>query len=47
VPQTKEPISAASGQKFTILWEHVGEILLFNNFFPIVDMCLGCEDTAW
>ena len=33
VPQTNEPISAASGPKFTILWGHVGEVLLFNNFF--------------
>jgi len=23
------------------------EILLFNKFFPIVDMCLSCEDIAW
>jgi len=23
-----------------------GEILLFNKFFPIVDTCLSCEDTA-
>ena len=22
------------------------EILLFNTLFPIVDMCLSCEDTA-
>jgi len=33
VPQTNETISAASGPKFTILWGHVGEILLFNKFF--------------
>ena len=33
VPQTPETISAASGPKFTILWEHVEEILLLNNFF--------------
>ena len=30
--QTNEPISAASGPKFTILWEHVGQILLFDLF---------------
>jgi len=30
VPQTNETISAASGPKFTILWGHVGEILLLN-----------------
>ena len=29
VPQTTEPISAASGQKFTILRAHVEEALLF------------------
>ena len=46
VPQTNEPISAASGPKFTILWGHVEEILLLNMFFPIVDTCLSCEDIA-
>ena len=46
VPQTNETISAASGPKFTILWGHVEEILLLNKFFPIVDTCLTCEDTA-
>ena len=46
VPQTTRPISAASGPKFTILWGHVEEILLLNKFFPTVDMCLNCEDTA-
>jgi len=33
VPQTTGPISAASGLKFTILSEHVEEILLLNKFF--------------
>jgi len=33
VPQTNKTISAASGPKFTILWGHVGEILLLNKFF--------------
>ena len=33
VPQTTRPILAASGLKFTILWEHVEEILLLNKFF--------------
>jgi len=32
VPQTNETISAASGPKFTILREHVEEILLLNKF---------------
>jgi len=33
VPQTNETISAASGQKFTILWGHLEDILLLNKFF--------------
>jgi len=33
VPQTNEMISAASGPKFTILWDHVEEVLLLNKFF--------------
>ena len=33
VPQTPKPISAASVPKFTILSEHVEEILLINKFF--------------
>jgi len=33
VPQTPEPVSAASGLKFAILWGLVEEILLFNKFF--------------
>jgi len=44
VPRTTGPISAASGPKFTILWEHQEDILLLNNFFPIVDMYLRCSD---
>jgi len=35
VPQTPEAISAASRPKFTILWRHVQEILLFNKFFRL------------
>ena len=31
--QTPESISAVSEQKFTILWGHVEEILLFNRLF--------------
>ena len=46
VPQTTGSISAASGPKFTILWGHMEDILLLNKFFPIVDMCLSCEDIA-
>ena len=33
VPETTGPILAASGPKFTILWEHLEEILLLNKFF--------------
>ena len=33
VPQTNETISTANGPKFTILWGHVGEILLLNKLF--------------
>jgi len=33
VPQTPEPISTASGPKFTILSGHVEEVLLFSRFF--------------
>ena len=46
VPQTTGSISAANGPKFAILWGHLEEILLLNKFFPIVDMCLICEDIA-
>ena len=46
VPQTRQQISAASKPKFAILYDHVGEILLFNKFFPIVDRCLNGEDIA-
>jgi len=33
MPQTNETTSAAGGPKFTIVWGHVGEILLLNKFF--------------
>jgi len=46
VPQTGQPISAASRPKFTILWGHVEDILLLDKFFPIVDTCLSCKDIA-
>jgi len=46
VPQTCQPVSAANGLKFTILWGQVEEILLFNYFFQVVDMCLSCVDTG-
>ena len=46
VPQSTGPISAVSGPKFTILWEHVEEILLLNSFFSTIDTCISCEDIA-
>jgi len=46
VPLTRQSISAVSGPKFTILWEHVKEILLLNKFFPVVDRSVSCEDIA-
>jgi len=39
VPQTRQHFSAVSGPKFTILWGHVGETLLFNKFFPRLSIC--------
>ena len=38
-PKTTELISATSGPKFTILWGHVGEILLSNMFFFRLSLC--------
>jgi len=46
VPQTRQQISAVSRPKFTMLWGRVEEVSVFNKFFPIVDTCLSCEDTA-
>ena len=46
VPQTNEPISAASGPKSTILWGIWERYCCLQVFFPIVDTCLSCEDTA-
>ena len=44
--QTRQPISAANRPMFTILGKHVEKILLFNKFFPTVDICFSCEDIA-
>jgi len=44
VPQSRQQISAISGPKFTILWEHVGRYFCLTIFFSIVNMCLNCED---
>jgi len=39
VPQTGQPISAASRPTFTILWGHVEDILLLNKFFFRLSIC--------
>jgi len=46
VPQTTEPISAASGPKFTILWGIWRTYCCLTSFFPIVYTCLNCKDIA-
>ena len=46
LPQTNEPISAASEPKFTILKGHAGRHFCLTSFFPIVETCLSCEDIA-
>ena len=43
VPQTRQQISAGSRPKFTILSAHVEDVLMFNSFFLIVDVCLSSE----
>jgi len=35
VPLTNETISVVSGPKFTILWEHLEDLLLLNKFFRL------------
>jgi len=44
VPQTRQQVLAASRPKISTLSVHLGETLLFNKFFPIVDKCLSYED---
>jgi len=47
VPQTTEPISSATGSKFTSSCEHMWRrYCCLISFFLIVDMCLNCEDIA-
>jgi len=46
VPQTRQQILAVRRPKHTVSWGHVGKVSVFNTFFPIVDICLSCEDTA-
>ena len=45
-PKTTELISATSGPKFTILWGHVGEILLSNKFFFRLSLCALVAKTS-
>ena len=49
VPQTTGWISAVSMPKFTILWGHVEDISLLNEFFYRLSIhtCLICQDIAW
>jgi len=46
VPQTRQQISAVSKPMFTIIMSTCGGGIEFHKFFPIVDTCLSCEDTA-
>jgi len=46
VPKTRQQISAVSRPKLSILSGHVEEVLMLNEFFPIVDTCLSSEDIA-
>ena len=46
VPQTTGWISAVSRPNFTILWDMWRTYRCLRSFFPIVDMCLSCEDIA-
>jgi len=46
VPQTRQQISAVSGPKFTIFWDIWRRYCCLTSFFPIVNTCLSCEDTA-
>ena len=46
VPQTPEPISAASVPKFAILWDMWRRYCCLTSFFLIVDTCLTCKDIA-
>jgi len=46
VPQTRQQISAVSSPKFNIMRTCGGSVGVQQVFFPIVDTCLSCEDTA-
>jgi len=46
VPQTPEPISAASGPSSPYCKDIWGRYCCLTSFFPIVDTCLSCENIA-
>jgi len=46
VPHTRQPISAVSGLKFATSWGVSWRYCCLTNFFPIVNICLSCEDIA-
>jgi len=46
VPQTRQQISAVSRPKFTICEDVWRKYRCLTSFFPIVDICLTCEDIA-
>ena len=47
VPQTRHQISAVRWAEVHHIATTCGGVLLFKNFFPIVDTCLSCEDISW
>jgi len=47
VPQTTGSISAASSQSSPYCGDIWRRYCFLTSFFPIVDMCLSCEDIAW
>jgi len=46
VPQTPEPISAVSGRTLSYYEDMWRRHCCVTSFFPIVNTCLSCEDTA-
>jgi len=46
VPQTTEPTSAVSGPSSPYCGDMWRRYCCLTSFFPIVDTCLSCEDTA-
>jgi len=46
LPQTPEPISAVSERSSPYYQDMCRRCCCLTNFFPIVDTCLSCEDTA-